>query len=264
LGSLKPPLLGAPVLGAPLLGAPLLGALNPGLPLAADPGAPLVPVLPGGPAFGVLVPEPFLAAALTAIGAMTGPGAPAVEDGGAAGGAPNPEDGAVVVDVESPGQELPPELPPVEHGCGGAVVVVVVEPLPFFGLGHFGPVVDVVDPFLPEPDFPFFLAAVVIAGPDGDAEAAARWISRRGTAALPATAGATKASAVTTTVAAATPSRPMRMRDIGTSLFHSGDGSPGPACPGHRRRRARHRAVRNFSAEKGLPAQEGTKYLKPM
>ena len=185
LGSLNPPLPGAPLLGAPLLGAPALGSLNPpllGAPLLGAPllGAPLL----GAPALGLLVPvepeplpplpEPFLAAAFTAIGETIGSGAPAVEDGGADDGAPKPEDGAVVVVVESPGQGLDPELPPVEHGCGGAVVVVVEEPLPFLALGHFGPVVDVVDPFLPEPDLPFFFAAVVTAGPDGDAEAAAR------------------------------------------------------------------------------------------
>ena len=239
------------------------------------------------------MPEPpFLAAAFTAAGPTTGFDAAPVEDGGGDDGAPKPEDGAVVVVDESPlGQGFEPEpLPAFEHCCDGALVAVVEpvepvvpvepvepvvpepvepvvpvvpvvpdEPVPFWDLGHL------LDEFLPEPDFAFFfLAVVVVAGPDDADDAAARWISKRGTAEPPATAGATKANAVTTTVAAASPSRPMRMRDIGTSLFHSGDGTLEPACPGRRRRRARHRAVRNFSAEKGLPAQAGTKYLKPV
>src|SRR5581483_6377655 len=160
-------------------GAPLVpgAALAPGAPLV--PGAPLAPGVAGCP----LPPEPCLAAA-TPIGATL----PAPVGGADWGGAPKPLNpgapGPVVVVVEaSPGQDVDPV--PGAHWADGAVVVV---------------------------DVAFLVVVGVVA-----AGAAARCRAVWGTAEFPATAGAMPAKAAVAKVAAATPSRPMLMRDIGTS-----------------------------------------------
>jgi hypothetical protein len=232
-------------------GVPLVpGPLAPGAPLA--PGTPLVPgapLAPGAPVAGCpFPPDPLCLAAATAIGATLPPLA-----GGAAGGAPKPPNpgdaGAVVVVVEAlPGHGVDPE--PGAHWADGAVVVVVAAFLPVFGFGHF--VVG------DEPDF-FDLLAVLGVGAAG---AAARCNSVWGTAEDPATAGVNPATAAAANVTAATPSRPMLMRDIGTSLFQLGDGAPGWRSGASAAMGTPQGTVLTFSAETGLPAQLGTNYLK--
>ncbi|HKN38112.1 MAG TPA: hypothetical protein VJ456_03270, partial [Acidimicrobiia bacterium] len=49
-------------------------------------------------------------------------------------GVPKPDDGAVVVVVAPPGHEFEPE--PAHCADGAVVVVVVVDFLVFFGVGH--------------------------------------------------------------------------------------------------------------------------------
>jgi len=227
---------GLPVAGLPvapgLPGAP--GLLVPGLPV--EPGLPPVPGAAGCP---VVPPDPLClaAAAVVAIGATL----PPVAAGAGCEGAPNA--GAVVVVVAAAGQGDDPEG---AHCAAVVGVVVVVDFLSFFGFGHgvvvgVDDVVGVVEPGATvvvvvddEPVFPFdFLAVVVAAGAAGaEAAAGCSWVW--GTAELPATAGVKPASTAATTVAAANPSRPSRMRDIGTSLFHFGGRCSGLAvrCTG--------------------------------
>jgi hypothetical protein len=200
-----------------------------------------------------------------------GAAAPPPAGGAGCDGAPKPPDpgcaGAGVVVEASPGQDVDPV--PGAHCADGADVVVVADFFPAFGFGHFavGGVAGV-EPAEPvgavvvveEPERPLDLLPVVAVVPDG---AAAVCSSVWGTAEFPATAGVNPATAAAANVTAATPSRPMLMRNIGTSLFRSGRTGRRTGDPEHRRRWARHRARFCRSAqEKGLPAQLGTNYLK--
>jgi hypothetical protein len=215
----------------------------------------LAPEVAGWP----LPPDPLcLAAAATPIGAMV----PALAGGADCGGAPKPPnpgaDGAVVVVVEAPpGQDVDPV--PGAHWADGAVVDVVVAFLPLLGFGHFVVGADVgVEPDL---FFDFFVVVGV-----GAAGAAARCSWVWGTAELPATAGVNPATAAVAKVTAATPSRPMLMRNIGTSLFHDEGRAPdwpsgAPAAMG-----TPQGTVLSFCAGKGTScptrhelAQEGVK-----
>src|SRR5439155_24784043 len=167
--------------------------------------------------------------------------APGVDEGAL--GSAAPLDGAVVAVVPPPGHEPDPELPPDPFGhCGF---------LPFLDFEQVDdlPVVVVVDVFLPFFLLPAFgMAAVpgdaVVAAADGPGRCTAVW-----TAWLAASAELNPASPAAVARAPAAASRPMRMRDIGTSLFRRGGRHLG-RCPRRRRRGARHRGqVPNFSAE---------------
>jgi hypothetical protein len=164
--------------------------------------------------------------------------------------------GGAVVAVVPPGEQ---ELPPGAPGHGGFFLpcffFVVLEQLDAVPV-----VVVVVDGF-----FLVGLAVVdVVPGDAAGAAAATKSVWRAGWATWPAASAelspARPAAAATAPAAA---SRPMRMRDIGTSLFrrggrhHGPEVSGAPAAPGRATG-----AVPNFSAERGLPAQRGRNFLK--
>jgi hypothetical protein len=167
--------------------------------------------------------------------------------------------GFAVVPLVSPvGQGAEPELPPgavghdglvafdgfflfpAEHFAAGLVVVLVV---PLFLLVGAWAVVD------------------VVAGDGaGDAGAVAPGLARTWAVWPAASAELKPARPEATARVPAAASRPMRMRDIGTSLFRGKGTAPRTGCPGRRRRGARHRAGFELLPRNGTSCPIGQKF----